>query len=46
MKVIIMINDKGKVTNWEELSEDEQKEVTSKLNSQTAKALGYKKATA
>lgn len=43
MNVLIFVNYRGKQYSWDKLTEHEKKEITGKLNQQTADCLGYKK---
>ena len=41
MRIVIKIHGNGQVINYDELTEDEKKEVGHRLNEQAMKALGY-----
>ena len=41
MRIVIKIHENGQVINYDELTEDEKKEVGHRLHEQAMKALGY-----
>lgn len=43
MKVLIFVNYQGNQYEWDNLTEQEKKKMTEKLNQQTADQLGYEK---
>ena len=43
MKVLIFVNYQGNQYEWDNLTNEEKKEMTEKLNQQTADQLGYEK---
>ncbi len=43
MKVLIFVNYQGNQYEWDNLTNEEKKEMTKKLNQQTADQLGYEK---
>ena len=43
MNVLIFVNYQGNQYEWDNLTEQEKKEMTKKLNQQTADQLGYEK---
>ena len=41
MKVVVFVNYQGKQYQWDNLTNEEKKKMTEKLNRQTADQLGY-----